>query len=68
MSNACFSMQLMVLVDVFASDSAFLTDDGCAAMGALVQLTVIAQFIWILALVGCLGIDEVSWNRQDITE
>lgn len=44
--------QLILLIDVFASDpSSNMTTGGCAALGGLLQFTAIFQFVWILALV-----------------
>ena len=45
------STQLILLVDIFASDAEGVSADGCAALGALLQLTAVAQFVWIAAMV-----------------
>lgn len=47
-----FLLQLILLVDIFASDSASLPGNGCAALGALLHFTAVAQFLWIAAMVG----------------
>ena len=52
--NLCISIllfHLMLLIAIFASDVDDLSATGCGAMGALLQLTAVAQFLWILALV-----------------
>ncbi len=38
-------------MDIFASDSEGLPANGCAALGALLQFTAVAQFLWIVAMV-----------------
>ena len=45
------NVQLILLVDIFASDSDGLPAGGCSALGALLQFTAVAQFLWIAAMV-----------------
>lgn len=52
--NLCIAVgvfQLMLLIDILAGDSPGISADGCAALGGLLQYTVLVQFVWILALV-----------------
>ena len=52
--NLCISVgvfQLMLFISILAGDSPNISADGCAALGGLLQFTVIVQFVWILALV-----------------
>lgn len=44
-------VQLMLMVSVFASDHSDTTRNGCAAIAIFLHLTVILQFVWILAVV-----------------
>lgn len=46
---AIFFFQLLSFIDTLAASSA--STDGCTALGILLHLTMIAQFIWLLALV-----------------
>ena len=52
--NLCIGVgvfQLMLFISILAGDSPSISADGCAALGGLLQFTVIVQFVWILALV-----------------
>ena len=52
--NLCIAVgvfQLMLFISILAGDSPSISADGCAALGGLLQFTVIVQFVWILALV-----------------
>ena len=52
--NLCIAVgifQLILLIDILAGDSPGLSINGCAALGGLLQYTVLVQFVWILALV-----------------
>lgn len=42
--------QLVTLADMFATSG--VSSGGCIALGVFLQLTVVAQFMWILSLVG----------------
>ena len=60
--NLCIAVgvfQLMLFISILAGDSPSITADGCAALGGLVQFTVIVQFVWILALVSLKAIVSV---------
>lgn len=41
----------MLMVSVFASDHSDTTRSGCTAIAIVLHLTVILQFVWILAVV-----------------
>ena len=59
--NLCIAVavfQLMLLIDILAGDSPNISDNGCAALGGLLQYTVLVQFVWIVAL--------VSWTKQPV--
>lgn len=47
----CINVQLILLVDIFASDSSGISANGCGALEALLQFTAVAQFLWIAAMV-----------------
>ncbi len=52
--NLCIAVgvfQLMLFISILAGDSPSISANGCAALGGLLQFTVIVQFVWILALV-----------------
>ena len=52
--NLCIAVgifQLTLFISILAGDSPSLSDNGCAALGGLLQFTVIVQFVWILAMV-----------------
>ena len=56
------TLQLMLLIDIFASRSPTLSDDGCVALGALLHFTIILQYVWILAMVCSMH----SYNRHSL--
>ena len=60
--NLCIAVgvfQLMLFISILAGDSPSISADGCAALGGLLQFTVIVQFVWILALVSLKAIVSV---------
>ncbi len=46
---AIFFFQLVSFIDALAASEA--STDGCTAIGIILHLTMIAQFVWMLALV-----------------
>ena len=60
----CIYLQLIILIDVFAGNSANSSIGGCAALGGLLQFTALFQFLWILALVGITIVCSITVHYQ----